>query len=347
MSTQQTQAVQARPAASAPAKAPTSIVSYLETPKWREEVMKVIPPGMVIDAMLRVARSTASDVKFARAEPASFLRALLKCARAGLYPDGREAHLMCFGTEVTAIFDVKGIITLASRAGILVNAKLVHENDEFIVEEDDGEGKTRVTHRVNYRKDRGDLQVVYARAVLPDGKVDYEVMTADEVDHVRKTYSKQADKGPWKDSFGEMAKKTVIKRHSKRWDMSPEIRQAINDDDDSILHTDKPAPISAPIFTAPQVEDVKPKARAKKAEPIEVVSVVQQEIKKAESKLAAQVRGRCEVDDIGEMELIEFVGPLGMSDPDDKVLEDLNEESLQNITDRWSDITDQIKASRS
>lgn len=249
---------------------------------------------------------------------------------------------MCFGKDVTAIFDVKGIVTLASRAGILVTPKLVHAKDKFRTLEDDGDGKTKVLHEVNYLQDRGELMAVYSRAVMKDGQVDYEFMTADEVDHVRKTYSKQADKGPWKDSFGEMAKKTVIKRHSKRWDMSPEIRQALNDDDDSILNPPETT-VSAPIFKpaeTKQIEQTKAKPKEKKPEPAVATPAPEENV------TAKQVRELCEKDDIGEIELIKYVEDLGMSVPGDKVLEDLQVPDLENIVDRWDDLASGIKEAR-
>jgi phage RecT family recombinase len=336
--TQQTQAVQNRPAQAPPARKAATIADFLETPKWGYEVQKVLPKGIMIDAMIRVARSAANDQKFAKANPVSFLQALLKCARAGLYPDGREAHLLCYGTDVVAIFDVKGIITLASRAGILVTPKLVHEKDVFTVQEDDGDGKTKVLHSVDFRKGRGELQLVYSRAVLPNGQVDYEFMTSEEVDHVRKTYSKAKDAGPWRDSFGEMAKKTVIKRHSKRWDMSPEIRQALNDDDDAIA-TAAETKVSAPIFTGPQKQVEAPKVKAK-PDPVATPQPSQP------TELATQVRALCEKADIGEIELIDFIGPMGMSDPDDKTLANLDEESLQTLINQWDEFADRIKEQR-
>lgn len=340
--TQQTQAVETTKAA-APAKRAAGISEFLLSPKWAEEIQKVLPQGFPLETMIRVARSAANDPKFARANPISFLTSLLKCARAGLYPDGREAHLMCFGTEVTCIFDVKGIATLASRAGIMVTPILVHANDVFQVMGDDGNGKTKVIHEINYMKPRGDLMVVYSRAVMKDGQVDYEIMTADEVDHVRKTYSKQSDKGPWKDSFGEMAKKTAIKRHSKRWDMAPEISQAMNGDDDSIIPTTE-TKISAPIFKEAAAQIEAPKAqmdnpKGKSQPKPEVVSKPQ-----AKSNPNAQkVRGLCEQDDIGEFTLIKYVEALGMSEPEHKVLEDLEDENLLNIIDRWDDLVQGIK----
>ena len=44
------------------------------------------------------------------------------------------------------------------------------------------------------------------------------------------TFSKAKDADAWKKSWNEMAKKTVIRRHSKRWPLSGEIAAAFSDE---------------------------------------------------------------------------------------------------------------------
>lgn len=304
---------------------PPGIVGFLESTKWKEEVKKVIPKEIMIDALLRVARSVASDNKFATADPRSFLQALLKCGRAGLYPDGREAHLMCFGREVIAIFDVKGICALAGRAGILVTPKLVHEADEFQVDEDDGTGRTKVVHRSDYRNPRGEVQAVYSRAVLPNGQVDYEIMTSQEVESVRQQYSKAKDSAPWKNSWGEMAKKTVIKRHSKRWDMSPDIRMAMNGDDDSLTQQNEIRTVE-PIFK-PLPASSDPPQSLQLEEHIEQPAV-------------DKVRELCKTSGITEAQLLTLLSEKGII-PDGSEMQDLEEnpEVLDYVVEKWPDIT--------
>ncbi len=313
------------------------MLSCVQSDQWKQEVAKVIPKDITLEAVLRVARSVASEQKFLQCDPRSFLGALLKCARAGLYPDGREAHLIPFGKEVQAIFDWKGIVALASRAGILVTPKLVHENDEFSVEEDDGTGKTKVHHVVDYRKARGDIQAVYSRAVRPDGQVDYEIMTADEVEHVRQHYSRAKDSTPWKNSFGEMMKKTCIKRHSKRWDMSPEIRQALNADDDSSPSLKEPK-LATPIFK----EKEPPKEATVTSEP----ATVPPEVASGMNSLKA-VRMLCKDAKIEEEDLVRYIVDLGLADESCTTLENIDadhETVLPMIGEQWFDFAERIKA---
>lgn len=304
-----------------PKQAP-NILSCIASDQWKHEVAKVLPKEVTLEAVLRVARSVASEHKFSTCDPRSFLLALLKCARAGLYPDGREAHLIPFGQEVQAVFDWKGIVALANRAGYLVTPKLVHENDRFEVMEDDGDGHTKVVHHADYRKPRGEIQAVYSRAVRPDGQVDYEIMTAEEVEHVRQQYSRAKDSSPWKNSYGEMMKKTVIKRHSKRWDMSPEIRQAINSDDDTPPPFNE-SKVSTPIF---------------KANP----ATVEVEAKPEPTPLE-QVHSLIVKDGVRETDLVEFLQVIGMADELQESIADLDSGVLAMVVEEWPKFLSKIK----
>lgn len=310
-------------------KSPPTVLSCIGSDVWKEEVAKVIPKEIALDALLRVARSTASDNKFANCDPKSFLLALLKCGRAGLYPDGREAHLIAFGKDVQAVFDVKGICSLAGRAGILVTPKLVFENDEFTVEEDDGNGKTKILHRVNYRAPRGAIQAVYSRAVMKDGQVDYEIMSADEVEQVRQHYSRAKDSSPWKNSWGEMAKKTVIKRHSKRWDMSPEIRQALNSDDDTAPPIGA-SRLATPIFKAKAIE-LPP-------EPEVVVNW--------HFELCKKTHELCKRDEIESKTLAEFMQSVGLLEEGELNVSLASEEGLKTVLDNWEDFSRRMTFSK-
>jgi len=154
---------------------------------------------------------------------------------------------------VQVIFDYKGLISLALRNGGLdaVYADKVCENDLFSARVVNG--VKQLSHEIDWKKPRGKTYAYYA--VSSKGSVvDFEVMSLEEVEAIR-ARSKAKDKGPWVSDFDEMGKKCPIRRMSKRWDLLPEIRDAIYADDDT------PEPIevqahSRPIFAAPkQVSD--------------------------------------------------------------------------------------------
>ncbi len=178
------------------------------------------------------------------------MKAMLDCSSLGLEPDGRRCHLIPYGSEVQLIVDWKGLVELAKRSGEVVSwkAETVKENDVF--EWQTGE----ISHSINWREDRGKLQAVYSIAKLSNGEIDTEVMTLAEVEAIRKR-SKAGGSGPWVTDFEEMAKKTVIRRHSKRLTLSPEFHQALEIDADKLAERDRAKDEAAKVsFAIPAIE---------------------------------------------------------------------------------------------
>jgi len=229
----------------------------LESEKVKEQIARVLPRHITADRLIRVALTAANkSPNLLLCSPESVIQAILVCAQAGLEPDGRLAHLIPYHTKegwrVQVIFDYRGLLALALRNGMeAVYADKVCEADDF--EAGIIDGAKVIRHTINWRKTRGPAYAYYCVS-RKENVIDFEVMTREEVDSIR-SRSKAKDSGPWVTDFDEMAKKTVIRRMSKRWDMNPEIRDAIYADDD----TPEPIEVTAhsrPIFAAPkQVSD--------------------------------------------------------------------------------------------
>lgn len=167
------------------------------------------------------------------------MQCLLNLSQMGLEPDGRNAHLIprwskkINGHECTLIIDYKGYAELVMRSGLVasIHADKVCENDVFTV--DLGE---ITEHKIDYRAERGKPYAYYCRVKMKDGTVKCEVMSRTEVEAVR-VRSKAGDEGPWITDFDEMAKKTVFRRCQKWLPISPEIRDALEKDDDRVVET--------------------------------------------------------------------------------------------------------------
>jgi len=324
------------------AKAPITITACCNSDRWKAEVAKVIPSYLTPESMLRIARSVATDPKFARCSPDSFLIALIKCSQAGLVPDGRNAHLIPFGTEVQCIFDWKGIVALVSRNGYEVVPKIVFSNDVFNVEEDDGTGTTRVHHVVDYKRARGEIVLFYSRCKnTKSGTVDYEFMTPDEVEYVRNTYSRAKDSSPWAKSWEEMGKKTVIKRHSKRWDLAPEIAAAINSDDDSaspVVEVKTSKPLFGPTVAIPE------RVQAVEESPVEESPAAPAQTDTNGGPVST-LRENCRKANIAEGELLGHLYEVGASDGSSTTIEELamsQPEVVLMLTEKWPDIAGKI-----
>lgn len=199
--------------------------ALIQSDKVKDQLAMVLPKYLTPDRMARVACSAVMRTpKLMQCEPSSLLQAIMLCAQAGLEPDGRNAHLIPFGKEVQVIFDYKGLVALARRNGVLnIAAELVCEKDKFEWWRD-SEG-LHFEHRVDWRSPRGTPQAVFC-TWNDGGQFDGEVMTLEEVEAIRKR-SFAWNNGPWVTDYNEMAKKTVIRRASKRWPIASETAEAL------------------------------------------------------------------------------------------------------------------------
>lgn len=165
----------------------------------------------------------------------SLAEAFMKCAELGIEPDGRRAYLIPYKNDVQLIIDYKGIAELAMRSGMISNihADKVCENDDF--EYNIGE---ITTHRIDFRKPRGEAYAYYSIVTFKDGTKKCEVMSKDEIDAIKKrskaweSYETYGKICPWVTDYDEMAKKTVFKRLSKWLPLSPELQKGIDIDNE-------------------------------------------------------------------------------------------------------------------
>lgn len=215
---------------SAPKK-PATIRDHLSSDAFKDAVAKALPKHLTAERFLRVAITALTKTpKLAQCEQASFFGALLTLSQHGLEPDGRSAHLIPYGTQCQLIIDYKGIVELVMRTGLVskIHADVVCENDAF--EYDIGE---IVTHKIDLRKPRGEVFAAYAICQFKDGARSAVVMAKSEIEAIRKR-SRAGGSGPWVTDWNEMAKKTAFRRLSKWLPLSPEIRDAVEKDDDVI-----------------------------------------------------------------------------------------------------------------
>lgn len=208
----------------------TSVVGLIKG-DWREKMALALPKHITPDRMMRVALTAINkNPKLAECTRESMFSALMTCSELGLEPDGRRAHLIPYKDRATLILDYKGLIELAKRSGMVrvFRAELICDNDKFSYR------NGKVDHEIDFRKPRGNVYAVYSYVLDNEGNEDYEVMTRDEVEGIRRR-SRSGDSGPWVTDWNEMAKKTVIRRHSKRLTLSPEFQKAIEKDDDTLI----------------------------------------------------------------------------------------------------------------
>lgn len=196
-----------------------------------------LPPHITPEKFMRVVTTAAiQNPELLNADRGSLFMSALAAAQDGLLPDKKESAFVVFNTKVNGQY-VKKVQYMPMVAGIFkkirnskdvasISAHAVFTNDEFDYELGDNEF---IKHKPAM-DERGEFKCVYAIAKLKDGGDPIrEVMSKSDIEKVR-SVSKSKDGGTWTDWYEEMAKKTVIRRLSKRLPMSAEVEQMFERD---------------------------------------------------------------------------------------------------------------------
>ena len=163
--------------------------------------------------------------------PQSVIDAVTNIAAIGisLNPAKKHAYLVPRKSKICLDISYMGLMDLAIQSGSIrwAQAVLVHAADRFTII---GVDKPPAHERDPFAKDRGDIIGVYVVAKTADGDYLTETMTRDEIDGImNRSESVKADKTtPWKTDYGEMAKKTVVKRAQKYWPKTERLEKAVH-----------------------------------------------------------------------------------------------------------------------
>jgi phage RecT family recombinase len=167
------------------------------------------------------------DNQLQQCSPNSILEAILNVANIGLTlnPAANECCIIarwnskaqCKEAVLEPMY--QGLIRLAMKEGVIrqMNTQLVHEQDEIIV--DAADNVRPVIHKINPLKDRGPMIGVYSISTDLDGYRQVELMNMAQIIEIRNGSdgymafkTGKIKSHPWDSNFGEMARKTVIKR---------------------------------------------------------------------------------------------------------------------------------------
>lgn len=162
---------------------------------------------------LAVANEKPELMKINRAE---VVQGLLKGAYLGLDFSRKECYLIPYGNSVQFQTDYKGEVKFVKRYAIRpihdVYAKVVRKGDYF--EERIVDGKPSIDFKpLPFNGE--EIVGAFAVVLYKDGGMEYEVMTTKDINSVRNNYSKAPTSKAWKNSWDEMAKKTVLRRLCK------------------------------------------------------------------------------------------------------------------------------------
>lgn len=203
----------------------------------KKELVMALPPQMPVERFQRVAITAINNnPDIALCERASIYNAFMRAAQDGLLPDGREAAIVKFNSKngppkAQYMPMVFGILKKVRNSGELKSmvSECIHKNDTFARWID--ERGEHMRHEPLTFGDRGEIIGVYALAMTKDEGIYIEVMTKAQVEEVR-AVSRAAHDGPWVKWWDQMAKKTAIRRLSKRLPMSSDLDDLIRQDDE-------------------------------------------------------------------------------------------------------------------
>lgn len=197
----------------------------------REKIGAILPAGVSIDRYLGIMQAEIQkNPDLASCSAPSLVGSMLYCARLGLEPGVlNKIHLVPFNNtkknvkECTVIVGYEGLTDLALRSGDIdqIQSALVYEHDFF--DASLGVGSTLV-HRPLFFGNRGALIGAYAIAYLKSGSIKFEVLTLAELE---KLSSKSKSGYIWKDHFGEMSRKSALRKLCKHLPKSAQLADAM------------------------------------------------------------------------------------------------------------------------
>lgn len=152
------------------------------------------------------------------ATPISIVHAIKESARLGLEPLTEEAAIVVYDHQATLMPMWRGYVKRIRNSGEVedFDCQLVYTGDDF----EWSAGTDAYIRHKPALENRGDYWGVYAFAIMKSGRVIPEVMTVADINAVRDQFGNRKSRSgrplPWETSWGEMARKTVIRRLAKR-----------------------------------------------------------------------------------------------------------------------------------
>lgn len=165
---------------------------------------------------------------YSKCDPRSVVRTLLKASYLNLDFFNGECYAIPFGDKCEFMSDYKGEIKLCKRYSSNpikdIYAKVVRDGDVFEEVIENG------NQSINFKPipfNNGEIIGAFAICLYRDGSMIYDTMSKEEIEHTRKTFSKQASGKAWTNSYGEMCKKTVLRRLCKLIDLNFDTAEAM------------------------------------------------------------------------------------------------------------------------
>jgi recombination protein RecT len=208
------------------------------------EIAGMLPEGMRPDRFRKVVvQALLRNPDLWSCTPISVVTAITEAAEVGIEPTGvlGKGWLLPYNSkqpdgswakEAKFIPGWRGFVDLCWRADrLLLTPELVREGDAFEYRR----GTDAYLHHVPILDQPGrendDANVTFAYVIVrfPDGRVDFEVMSRTAIERIAERAKKRNP--VWESDWGEMAKKTPIRRIAKRLPLSPALQRILAGDE--------------------------------------------------------------------------------------------------------------------
>lgn len=195
--------------------------------KLQGDIAAALPKHVTPERFLRVFQTAISSTPaLLQCEQTSVLGSMVMASQLGIELNTPLGHgwLIPFKGKATLIIGYRGMIDLAMRSGRVqaIYAHEVYTNDKFRYRL----GSDPKIDHVPAEGDRGEFRGAYAVVCFKGGGSQFEYLTKSQIDKIR-AGSPGKDKAPWVEHYGEMAKKSAIRRVLKYVPVSIEIQRAV------------------------------------------------------------------------------------------------------------------------
>ena len=227
----------------------------------QEAVSLALPSGM--DAA-RFTRMVLTEVKrtpkLAACDPATVLGAMMLSAQTGLEPGGPLGQAFLIprwnsrmkAHEAQFQIGYRGLVQLAARSGVTLQAHTVREGDEFDWQHGTDEW---VRHR-EVLDSRSPAVAWYAVAHFADRRTPMFVVIGRNVTEQAKAAGSAGDRGPWATHYDAMAEKTAAIRLAKWLPLTTDVSYAVAADGAVVRGSDVTVEAAADSVPDDDAEDV-------------------------------------------------------------------------------------------
>lgn len=231
-------------AAQASGEDPGSALTIFEKiQKQQEVVAKALPAGMDAGRFVRmVLTEMRRTPKLTICDPATLIGAMMLSAQTGLEPGGPLGQAFLIPrwngrakvNEAQFQIGYRGLVQLAARSGVTLQAHTVRDGDVFEWQYGTDE---YLTHRPVLDSEASSV-AWYATARFSDGRAPMFVVIDRNVTEKAKAAGAAGNRGPWASHYDAMAEKTAAIRLAKWLPLTSDVSYAVAADGAVVRGTD-------------------------------------------------------------------------------------------------------------